>query len=100
MHSQRICHRDLKPDNVLAADDFSVKIIDFNTAAKADADLQVSGGMGLKEWSAPETRLGLRYGLKCDEWSLGLILAYMLSGYTPECGESWENIRENALVKC
>lgn len=33
MHYQGICHRDLKPDNIIVADDFeSLKIIDFNVA--------------------------------------------------------------------
>ena len=85
MHAQKVCHRDLKPDNILVHRD-SVKIIDFNTAVQTDATGLVQGGAGLKEWSAPETRLQLKYTNKCDAWSLGLILAFILSGFTPRSG--------------
>lgn len=58
LHSQGICHRDLKPDNILAQED-TLKIIDFNTASRLDEDGLVTGGAGLREWSAPETRTKL-----------------------------------------
>lgn len=32
----------------------------------------------MKEWSAPETRSQLAYSAKCDMWSAGLILSYMV----------------------
>ena len=70
LHSNRICHRDLKPDNVLVSakmdspykrgvDFFAVqiKVIDFNVAVKLSSeDDLIMGSTGLKEWSAPETR--------------------------------------------
>jgi serine/threonine protein kinase len=32
LHNAKICHRDLKPDNILIDDDLNVKLIDFNVA--------------------------------------------------------------------
>jgi serine/threonine protein kinase len=40
----------------------------------------MKGGTGLKEWSAPETRLRLYYGMEIDVWALGCILYYSLTG--------------------
>jgi len=40
----------------------------------------MKGGMGLKEWSAPETRQKLYYGPEIDLWSIGCILYYIVTG--------------------
>jgi serine/threonine protein kinase len=32
LHAVGICHRDLKPDNLIVADDMSIKLIDFNVS--------------------------------------------------------------------
>jgi serine/threonine protein kinase len=76
-----VCHRDLKPDNVIVNDDFtSLKLIDFNVAISyQESEGKIQGGTGYKHWSAPETRKELHYDEKCDVWSLGMILAFMLS---------------------
>ena len=50
----RVCHRDLKSDNIVVGDDLEVKIIDFNVAKVIDEPIQ--GSTGLKAWSAPEMR--------------------------------------------
>ena len=35
LHHHGICHRDIKPDNIVLSEDYSkLKIIDFNTAVK------------------------------------------------------------------
>ena len=93
LHRNKICHRDLKPDNILATPEYStkgltnqsksirVKIIDFNVAVKLhDENSKISGGTGLKEWSAPETRLKLHTDYKIDCWTLGCVMFLLCTG--------------------
>ena len=85
LHQQGVCYRDLKPDNIVVSPDCeSLKIVDFNTAHQySEEHADIMGSTGLKHWSAPETRQALSYNELCDEWSLGLILAYMVTGKQP-----------------
>lgn len=61
LHSKNICHRDLKPDNIIYdAQTKTLKLIDFNVATKIGKDSgEIRGATGLKFWSAPETRTAL-----------------------------------------
>ena len=66
LHKEGVAHRDLKPDNILVnMQKDSLKVIDFNTAIRFDSRTEyenvcyepvISGGTGLRQWSAPETR--------------------------------------------
>jgi serine/threonine protein kinase len=38
LHSKKVVHRDLKPDNFIVGDDSTLKLIDFNVAKKWDND--------------------------------------------------------------
>jgi serine/threonine protein kinase len=68
----------------------TLKLIDFNTAIKfSEKDSPgnlptysnvITGGTGVKTWSAPETRTQLNYSAKCDSFSCGCILFFMLTG--------------------
>ena len=83
LHEKKICHRDIKPDNIMVSRDLQeIKIIDFNVSANFSAG-QLSGRVGNKVWSAPETKQKLFYDDLCDSWSLGLILFYLITGEEP-----------------
>ena len=81
MHRNNICHRDLKPDNIMISSyieaisarnsnnesnspsstgeikPIKIKVIDLNVAFEVTPEKpRIQYGTGLKEWSAPETR--------------------------------------------
>ena len=82
LHSRGIAHRDLKPANLMVSihrdNSFTVKIGDLGFAKKVADGTQTQLGTPLYE--APEIMLKNRekYGIKCDIWSVGLILQEIL----------------------
>jgi serine/threonine protein kinase len=87
-HDKGIVHRDIKPSNILLCDfpgepDF-VKVLDFGIAkpAKGDASTVTSDGqvLGSPSYMSPEQVRGERVGPGSDLYSLGLVMAEMLTG--------------------
>ena len=80
-----ICHRDIKPDNIIISqmDPIVIKILDFNVAKQMHPGQRMLTKTGLEEWSAPEMLNGIPYTEKVDMWSTGCIFYYMLFGKKP-----------------
>ena len=136
-HEKGICHRDLKPQNILFCDEnphSPVKIVDFGISNIFDPSLtnfqneikeqstslkKMDSQIGTIYFMSPEIIKG-SYNEKCDIWSLGIMLYYLLCGYPPFVGaneskliesiveskltfpsEDWKNISESAkdLIK-
>ncbi|KAK9767208.1 hypothetical protein K7432_003133 [Basidiobolus ranarum] len=88
LHSKRICHRDLKLENVLIQEssdgNISVKITDLGLAEFVSDNSILTTRCGSEEYTAPEVILGQpSNGFKADVWSLGVILYTMLVGFLP-----------------
>lgn len=84
-HSADVVHRDVKPTNILVADDKSVFLVDFGIA-KIAGDIQLTGNgrmVGTTEFMAPERILGRTARPTSDMWSLGVTLFCALEGYSP-----------------
>ena len=86
-HEARIVHRDVKPENVLLADDGRVKVADFGLARALSADSQHTRTSGLLlgtvSYLAPEQVLGQEVDARTDVYSAGILLFEMLTGTKP-----------------
>ncbi len=84
-HSRGIVHRDVKPSNVLLADDGRVMLSDFGIAMQeSDPTLTTSGILvGSPAFMAPERLRGERRGYAADVWALGATLYTALEGHRP-----------------
>ena len=75
-HENGVCHRDLKPDNILIDKNNEVKVIDFGLSKHLDSNIRsLKSRVGTPAYMAPEVILGNTYDLKCDIWSLGVLMA-------------------------
>jgi len=89
IHAANICHRDLKPQNLLLNKRFQLKITDFGLAkifkddTSAKQKVMETSHVGTKGYQAPEILLKRKYTTKCDVFSCGVILFILLTGYPP-----------------
>ncbi|WP_431358498.1 serine/threonine-protein kinase [Streptomyces atroolivaceus] len=84
-HGAGLLHRDVKPGNVLMANDGRVMLKDFGlTMPEGSSALTVAGeSIGSPEYLAPERVLGRTPGPESDLWSLGVLLYTATEGQSP-----------------
>jgi calcium-dependent protein kinase len=89
LHSRKIAHRDIKPENIMfeTNDALNVKLLDFCSSRKMGENEAMQGVYGTAYYVAPEVLKG-SYDLKCDIWSIGVILYMLLCGNPPFNGSS------------
>ena len=77
---QGVIHCDLKPENILVLthSKFSAKVIDLGSACLKNH--KIFNYIQSRFYRAPEVLLGLNYSEAIDVWSLGCILAELLTG--------------------
>ena len=94
-----IIHRDLKPENVLIANKNksnnypNIKICDFGISKIVDKEEIQNKVAGSLFFVAPEV-LNKKYNEKCDIWSCGVIMYFLLSKKVPFSGTFHEEIFE------
>ncbi|MEQ8142098.1 serine/threonine-protein kinase [Streptomyces sp. OP7] len=84
-HAAGVLHRDVKPANVLIANDGRVVLTDFGIATvEGSSALTMTGEVvGSPEFLAPERALGRTPGPESDLWSLGVLLYAAVEGRSP-----------------
>jgi hypothetical protein len=103
-HARGIVHRDVKPANVLLAEDarISVRLLDFGLARFEEADTLTAVGdvPGTLAYIAPERLHGEPASAAGDVWSVGVLLYEALAGghpfWRPTLAETAEAIGEGA----
>ncbi|GAB3585380.1 serine/threonine-protein kinase [Amycolatopsis endophytica] len=84
-HNAGITHRDVKPGNVLVADDGRIKLTDFGIARNvSDASMTRTGmTLGSPAYIAPEVASGKAVTPAADLWGLGATLFCAVEGHPP-----------------
>jgi eukaryotic-like serine/threonine-protein kinase len=86
-HHHGLVHRDVKPSNILLADDGTVKVADFGIAmALADSATRLTATgqlIGTPKYLAPECVAGQPASPASDLYSLGAVLYECLAGQAP-----------------
>ena len=86
-HARGIVHRDVKPSNILVAEEenISVRLFDFGLAQLADAETLTAAGdvPGTLAYISPERLKGETAGPPADVWAVGVLLWEALVGHHP-----------------
>lgn len=120
-HSNDIVHRDIKAQNIMIVflnrenreptsgkscklsetereEPWDIKLIDWGIACKLEKGTKLSEKSGSPLYMAPEV-IQRFYDNKCDVWSCGVLLYYMLTGTFPFNGNTIKELFWNITSK-
>jgi len=105
MHSLGVVHRDIKPDNIMCKTEWTIdkepylQIIDFGSASFCKKNEKLRGYHGTKFFASPEMCNKGLYNEKTDNWSVGVVLIVLLTGYPEgaQVQETWQKLLRGIL---
>lgn len=106
LHSKSICHRDVKPHNLflnghIASTSVQVKLGDFGAAVRLPKDKLLKDPVGTPAFMAPEIHLlpnkSFGYDHKCDVWSIGVCMIFLLVNEYPFFNGRGRLLRERLI---
>jgi len=81
LHTQRIMHRDIKPNNIFLTKDARIKIGDFGISRVFDDESTsiASTYLGTFKYMSPQVKNHIDYTFKADCWSIGCTLYELIT---------------------
>ena len=84
LHRAGIIHRDVKPENIILANDGRIKVTDFGLARPLTTDQNSSAPLlGTVAYISPEALRGHRLDARSDLYAVGVVLFELLTGQQP-----------------
>lgn len=99
--SQRLVHRDIKPDNIMLLDSGRIKLADLGLARKAGdlLDQEAEEVMGTPQYISPEQLMLKPLDCRSDIYSLGATLYHTVTGRFPYLGDTASEIARKHLTE-
>jgi len=93
IHSNRVIHRDVKPENLHVTPAGVVKLMDFGIAKSEDLNRTQPGfALGTPYYMAPEQVRGEKLSPQADVYAFGILLFELLTGQKPFTADTVEGI--------
>ncbi|CAD8184898.1 unnamed protein product [Paramecium octaurelia] len=95
LHSNRIIHRDIKPDNMIIDKNLNLTLIDFGLSFITTQQITTHQNCGTLIYMAPEVLMKKEYFKSVDIWSCGIIQYQLLKN----CHPFWKNQKKDNYIK-
>ena len=93
LHTNNICHRDIKAENIIIDNEGNAHLIDFGFSRIVEKMEKLTTFCGSLFYCPPELLQEKPYnGDSVDIWSLGVLLFVMMNAYMPFRGNTIEEI--------